>query len=424
MKRHSVILLLLPLFTLHAWAAPRMPKPADVLAAMHRANSHFLARHPDPTAATFVKKERPSNLWTRGVYFEGLTDLNRIDPQPQNVAYMARWAHFHRFMPRNGITTRDADDYCCSQSYLDLYVDSLPFYRDQQMIAPTVQLLDRLVSLRQAEAAAGEERPALRHSSVEDWTWIDAIQMGLPVFSKLARIRHLQGDASASVYTDQGWRMYEWTRNVLAGGLFNPREGLWWRDADFTPPYQSPNGKNCYWSRGNGWVYAALVRAIDAALLADNAAYPDYREKPRAKSWTPLEFEPHLADYRADFLAMTEALVRCQRADGFWNVDLLDASNFGGKELTGTALFIYGMAWGVRHGILPEKRFLPIVARTWKAMVSECLHPSGFLGYVQGTGKEPKDSQPVGYDVEPDFDDFGLGCFLLAGAEVYRLALR
>ena len=50
-----------------------------------------------------------------------------------------------------------------------------------------------------------------------------------------------------------------------------------------------------------------------------------------------------------------------------------------------------------------------------------CLHDNGFLGYVQGTGKEPKDSQPVGYDVEPDFDDYGLGCFLLAGAEVYRL---
>ena len=41
----------------------------------------------------------------------------------------------------------------------------------------------------------------------------------------------------------------------------------------------------------------------------------------------------------------------------------------------------------------------------------------GFLGYVQGTGKEPKDSQPVTYDKVPDFEDFGTGCFLLAGSE-------
>jgi hypothetical protein len=41
---------------------------------------------------------------------------------------------------------------------------------------------------------------------------------------------------------------------------------------------------------------------------------------------------------------------------------------------------------------------------------------------VQGTGKEPKDGQPVGYDTVPDNEDFGVGCFLLAGSEVYKLS--
>jgi unsaturated rhamnogalacturonyl hydrolase len=36
-------------------------------------------------------------------------------------------------------------------------------------------------------------------------------------------------------------------------------------------------------------------------------------------------------------------------------------------------------------------------------------------------GKEPKDGQPVTVDKIPDFEDFGLGCFLLAGSEVYKL---
>ena len=134
------------------------------------------------------------------------------------------------------------------------------------------------------------------------------------------------------------------------------------------------------------------------------------------------DYDEYLEEYKSDFIKMSEALKACQRQDYFWNVSLHDESNFGGKELTGTSLFIYGMAWGIRHNILDSKVYLPIVSNTWNAMVKECLHKNGFLGYVQGTGKQPKDSQPVTYDSEPDFDDFGLGCFLLAGSEVYQLS--
>jgi len=83
-------------------------------------------------------------------------------------------------------------------------------------------------------------------------------------------------------------------------------------------------------------------------------------------------------------------------------------------------LFAYGMAWGINNGILNRKYFLPTVEKAWKAM-KESVHPNGFIGYVQGTGKEPKDSQPVDYNRTPDFEDFGLGCFLLGASEVYKL---
>jgi rhamnogalacturonyl hydrolase YesR len=45
-------------------------------------------------------------------------------------------------------------------------------------------------------------------------------------------------------------------------GLYNSEEHLWWGDRDFVPPYKEPNGANCYWSRGNGMVAAALVRTL------------------------------------------------------------------------------------------------------------------------------------------------------------------
>ena len=52
------------------------------------------------------------------------------------------------------------------------------------------------------------------------------------------------------------------------------------------------------------------------------------------------------------------------------------------------------------------------------------VHADGFLGFVQGTGKQPSEGQPVTYDHRPDFDDYGLGCLLLAGSEVYRLGTK
>jgi unsaturated rhamnogalacturonyl hydrolase len=128
------------------------------------------------------------------------------------------------------------------------------------------------------------------------------------------------------------------------------------------------------------------------------------------------------AEYKKTYLEMIKALLPLQRPDGFWNVSLHDATHFGGKEASGTSLFIYGMAWGVRHGWLDKKIYMPVIAKAWKALVKESVHPDGMLGYVQGTGKEPKDGQPVTYDKIPDFEDYGLGCFLLAGSEVYKLA--
>lgn len=417
MKRLLMISMLAVLTNLCASAA-KYPKQTDVLAAMHLANDYFMNKYPDPGAPTFVNKERPSNLWTRGVYYEGLAELIALDGQNRDLDYMTRWATAHRFMPRNGVTTRDADDYCCCQGYIYLYERKFQKTgeKDNTMIEPTIVCMNNLLN-----PVAPPKNSKWTVNSVEDWTWIDAIQMGLPVLTRLARLKSFDGDINCGRYAEQGWKMYEWTRNTLAGGLFNTNEGLWWRDKDFVPPYKESNGANCYWSRGNGWVYAALVRAMDNAMVASHSGQGNLEPRGEYK-WTVQDYEKHFDNYQKDFEKMSYALVKCMRKDGFWNVSLHNEANYGGKELTGTALFIYGMAWGVRHGILPKKMFKPVIIRSWNAMVKECLHPNGFLGYVQGTGKEPKDSQPVGYDIEPDFDDYGLGCFLLCGAEVYRLA--
>ena len=352
-----------------------LPDRKSILKTMELANDTFMTKYADFTAPTNVGgRTRPSNIWTRSVYYEGLMALHQICPREKYYNYAYGWAEFHKWGFREGNITRNADNYCAAQTYIDLY-----------NLCPTPEKLKNT----RANMSMLVNTP-----QNNDWTWIDAIQMGMPVFAKLGVIEN------DTRFFEKAWQMYQYTRNIQGGkGLWNPADGLWWRDATFCPPYKEPNGEDCYWSRGNGWVYAALVRVMDIM---------------------PAK-EAHRKAYLADFTAMSKALKACQRKDGFWNVSLHDSTHFGGKEVTGTSLFVYGLAWGIRQGILPRAEYLPIVLKAWNAMATQAVHPDGYLGYVQGTGKEPKDSQPVTYDVKVDFDDFGLGCFLLAGVEMYKL---
>lgn len=346
---------------------------AEVLDAARNANDYFMAKYADPTEATNVKKIRPSSLWTRAVYYEGLMALYGIDPKNEYIDYTDRWAAFHKWTPRDGTSTRDADNQCCSQTYLDRFVMT----GDSAMMRPTMENI----------------RGQMAETKLGYWTWIDAIQMAMPVYAQMYKIT---GDKA---YIDHAMDMYRWSRNECGGGLFNEADGLWWRDADYVPPYKEKDGKQCYWSRGNGWVLAALVRTMD-------------QMKPRGKVYKEL---------KKDFTAMCDALAKCQRKDGFWNVSLVSPATYGGKETSGTALFLYGISWGLRKGYLKESQFRPVADKAWKAIATEALHRDGFLGYVQGTGKDPSAGQPVTYDKVPDFEDFGVGCFLLGATEYYKL---
>jgi hypothetical protein len=69
---------------------------------------------------------------------------------------------------------------------------------------------------------------------INAWTWVDAIHMAMPVLAKLG---WQTGDRK---YFYKMRAMYEYTRNMHGGGLFNTKDGLWWRDADFRSPCQEP----------------------------------------------------------------------------------------------------------------------------------------------------------------------------------------
>ncbi len=346
-----------------------------IMESMVLANKYFMEKWPDVGKVIVTDKPRPSNIWTRAVYYEGLMAMYKLNPDTSYLNYALRWGEFHKWGLRDSVKTRNGDNQCCGQTYIDLYI--IDRYKEER-IKDIKACVDSMLAT----------------DKIDDWNWIDAMQMAMPVFARLGTIYNDKR------YFDRMNEMYLYTKlKHGTNGLYSTVDHLWWRDKDFVPPYKEPDGENCYWSRGNGWVVAALVRTIE--FLPGNSKYRK--------------------EYTVTLKEMFEALLPLQRTDGFWNVSLKDSTHFGGKEVTGTALFVYGMAWGINEGFLSKKQYKPVVLKAWNALVTESLHPNGFLGFVQGTGKEPKDSQPVGYDNVPNFEDFGLGCFLLAGSEVYKL---
>ena len=351
-----------------------LPSKDEVIAQARKVNDYFMNKFGDPSKVVpFPSRNRvyDGNIWTRGVYYEGLLALNEVDPQQRYLDNTMEWGDYYKWNMRNGQTlTRNADNYCCSQAYIDMY----RIYKEPKMIENVAKCMENILASEDA---------------VSDWDWIDAIQMGMPVLVKYGIT------TGQDAYLEKAWEMYKWSRDQF----FNEKDGLWWRDADFCPPYKTPNGKECYWSRGNGWVVAAYVRVLEE--LPEDAAHRDV--------------------YEADLKAMCEALLKVQRSDGTWNCSLADPDDFGGPEATGTSLFIYGIAYGIRTGLLDAGTYMPALVKAWNGLNRICIHDNGFIGYSQGSGKEPKEAQPATYDRIPDFEDFGTGCYLLAASEVAKL---
>jgi unsaturated rhamnogalacturonyl hydrolase len=229
--RSGKILLLLAITLVAAGFADaqKLPAKQEIMDKMVLANGYFMSKWPDPGQVIVNDKTRPSHIWTRAVYYEGLMALYQLNPDKAYYNYAVSWGESHQWGLNGGIQTRNADNQCCGQTYIDLYlIDKKP-----ERIKDIKASIDLM----------------LASDKFDDWTWIDALQMAMPVY---ARLGALYND---NRYYERMYQMYITSKTVLGGkGLFNPKDNLWWRDKDFVPPYKEPNGEDCYWSRGNGWV--------------------------------------------------------------------------------------------------------------------------------------------------------------------------
>ena len=94
--------------------------------------------------------------------------LYAIDKKPAYYDYAKQWGDKHNWGLVSGVETRNADNHCAGQTYLDMYaIDKNPVY-----IKDLKTSIDHMVA----------------SDKVDDWWWIDALQMAMPVFVKLGAL--------------------------------------------------------------------------------------------------------------------------------------------------------------------------------------------------------------------------------------------
>ncbi|MDE6144380.1 MAG: glycoside hydrolase family 88 protein, partial [Muribaculaceae bacterium] len=125
MKKNFLTLILSVILAVPAFAGDALPSRRDILRTLVKVNDYYLSNHPDPLAGIPYysrKKVYEANIWTRAVYFEGLMALYSIYPDNRYYDYAYNWGDGFKWgMRRDNTTTRDADNYCCGQTYVDLY---------------------------------------------------------------------------------------------------------------------------------------------------------------------------------------------------------------------------------------------------------------------------------------------------------------
>jgi len=311
--------------------------------------------------------------WHQGTFYTGLMAFYKLKPQQQYLDAMLEMGNEMDWKLKPH--PYNADNLVIAQTYIDLYeIEKNPKYIDAARYVMDMEFHKRpkKVDLRW--------KPANPHY-LHFWSWADSLFMAPPAFAQMSKA---SGDPKYLDRMDRNWKL---TYNYL----FDHAEDLFFRD-DTWIERRTVNGKKDLWSRGNGWVYAGIVKILEAMPNDDSRR----------------------SFYEGVLTKMSKSLIKLQSPEGYWYASLLDKDVVNVKETSGTAFFAYGLAWGINNGLLDEEEFSPHVFRAWDLLVS-AIETDGKLGFVQPVG--------VGADKvkREDTEPYGPGAFLLAGTEVYRL---
>lgn len=315
--------------------------------------------------------------WVNATFYLGLTEWAAIAEQTDGDDSYYKW--LLKLGNRNYWQVEKrmyhADDICVAQTYLALYDK----YKRKEMMIPTQARAEWVISHPSSGSFQLDYRKA---STLEHWTWCDALFMAPPVYAKLYV---LTGDKKYLRFMDKEYKAtYDY--------LFDKADTLFYRDQRYFTMKEA-NGAKVFWGRGNGWVLGGLVQLLN--ILP---------EKNKSRAF-----------YQDLFVKMCYRIAPLQGKDGFWHASLLDPASYPSPETSCSGFFVYALAYGVNKGLLPADKFMPVIEKGWNALLS-AVEEDGKLGYVQPIGADPKKVTRQMTEV------YGPGAFLLAGTEIYRIA--
>jgi unsaturated rhamnogalacturonyl hydrolase len=271
--------------------------------------------------------------WTIAPLYDGLIDVSETTGDPKHLAAVVRAGQRVHWAP--GKELYYADDQAVGHAWLRIYLMD-PSKRGE--LEPFKRRFDDILARPVGEQLTFSTRPTTPGVRYTDrWTWADALYMAPPTLGRLAQAT---GDERYLKFMD---------REFMAAydALYDPSEKLFYRDARFIG-MRSPEGRKVFWSRANGWVYAGL------ALLLETLP-PDYPTRPF---------------YVRLFRDMSGAVVAAQQPEGLWYPSLQDPLQVPSGETSGSALFVFGLAWGVHHALLDRATYWPAVERGWRGLVA------------------------------------------------------
>lgn len=337
-------------------------RPAKVLSVMERVADWQLA-NPSRHARTD---------WTQGAGYTGFMALAGLSTNTAYLNAMVAMGETNGW--KLGPNQYDADDHCVGQTYCELFLR----LHEPKMIEPMRAHFDRILVAPRVFPTLDFTQKGVRAL----WSWCDSLFMGPPAWLRLSVA------TGEKKYRD--FAVTNWWRT--SDYLYDKEEHLYFRDSTYFTKREA-NGRKVFWSRGNGWVMGGLVRMLQHLPPTD----PD---RPR---------------FEQQFKEMSAKLLTCQQPDGLWRASLLDPENYPLQETSGSSFYTYALTWGVNQGLLERARFEPAVRKAWVALAA-CVTAEGKLTHVQPIGADPRKFAADATEV------YGVGAFLLAGSEIYRLA--
>ncbi|HZS66906.1 MAG TPA: DUF2264 domain-containing protein [Burkholderiales bacterium] len=348
-------------------AQDKEPLDSQAIEAMIRRVGDWTLEHPEPFGPLH---------WAMAPLYDGLIDASLVTGDPKYLAAVMRAGRLVDWRP--GPNRYLADDHAAGHPFLRIY---LMDPREPERLQPWRERFDQILKNPISEKLSFTENPKTPGVERTDrWTWSDALYMAPPT---LALLTKATGDERYMKWADSEFE-------ATYQALFDKDENLFYRDARYIGK-RTPEGKKVFWSRGNAWVYAGLTYVLDTL----------------PKNWPNRDF------YVDVFRRMSPAVLEAQQPDGFWYPSLKDPKQVPTTETSGSALFVLGLAWGVREGILDPAKYWRAVERGWRAVESK-VTPDGAVTFVQPVAAAPEPFDPASRVA------YGTGAVLMAGAEILR----